>query len=139
VIRRCLAFPLDAAIIGLAWLLATLWIMILHGLTATHPASLRGLALSAGASLSLGVALNAVYFVGFIGACGQTPAKMLLDVRVVRRDGAPVGYGRALIRWLGYGLVAATLGVGLIVLALNPERRGLQDLIAGTRVIRAAD
>jgi uncharacterized RDD family membrane protein YckC len=47
-----------------------------------------------------------------------------------------VGYGRALVRWISYGLVFATLGLGWLVAVLDRERRGLHDWIAGTRVIR---
>ena len=45
--------------------------------------------------------------------------KMLLGVAVVRRDGAPAGYGRALLRCLGRGLCLMTLGLGRL-LALYP-------------------
>jgi uncharacterized RDD family membrane protein YckC len=134
--RRCLALPIDEAIVGVAWLLGALWLLIVYELTAREPVALVTLALLVGASFWLGILLSGVYFIGFVGACGQTPAKMLLGMRVVRRDGARVGYGRALLRWVGYGLVFGTLGLGWIVAALNAERRGLHDWIAGTRVIR---
>lgn len=134
--RRCLALPIDGAIVGFAWLVGALWLLIVYGLTAHEPAALATLALLAGASFWLGILLNGIYFIGFVGACGQTPAKMLLGMRVVRRDGACVGYGRALLRWIGYGLMFGTLGLGWIVAVLNVERRGLHDWVAGTRVIR---
>jgi uncharacterized RDD family membrane protein YckC len=135
-LRRTLAFPIDAILVGATWLSGAIWLVIAEVLAARDPGALPRMALLAGAVLALGVVLSAVYFVGFVGACGQTPAKMLVGVRVVRRDGAPVGFGRATVRWLGYGLVALTLGLGWLVAALNADRRGLPDWLAGTRVIR---
>ncbi len=135
-LRRSLAFQLDEAIVGLVWFLGTLWLSIVYGLTADQPAAIDTLALLLGASLCLGAVLNAIYFVGFVGACGQTPAQMLVGVRVVRRNGSRVGYGRALLRFIGSGLVFATLGIGWLVAALDAERRGIQDWVSGTRVVR---
>lgn len=135
-LRRTLAFPVDLTLVAVAWFLGTFWLLIVYGTTAENPTGLVALGLLLGAALGLGVALNAVYFVGFVGGCGQTPAQMLAGVRVVRRDGGPVGYGRALVRWISYGLVFATLGLGWLVAGLDRERRGLHDWIAGTRVIR---
>lgn len=135
-LRRLLAFLLDQVIVGAVWLLGVLWLLIAYELTAADEAALGALAVLAAAALGLGVLLHAVYFVGFIAAGGQTPAKMLARVRVVRGDGGPVGCGRALARWIGYGLVFASLGLGGGVAALNRDRRGVHDWIAGTRVVR---
>jgi len=61
---------------------------------------------------------------------------MALGIAVVKRDGRPVGYGRALARTLSGGFDVLTLGLGRLVALVNRERRGLADLIAGTRVVR---
>ncbi len=136
VARRSLAFLIDGAIVGVVWMIGVLWLLIVDALTADAPVALVALAMVATAAAGLGVFLHAVYFVGFVGGCGQTPGKMLLGVRVVRRDGRRLGGGRALGRWIGYGLVVATLGLGGIVAAFDAERRGVHDWIAGTRVVR---
>jgi uncharacterized RDD family membrane protein YckC len=60
---------------------------------------------------------------------------MLLGVAVVRRDGGPVGYARALLRCVGGGLNVLTLGLGRLLVFANRERRALSDLVAGTRAI----
>ena len=135
-LQRGLAFLIDEAIVGAVWLTGVLWLLIVDLLTANAPVALSALTLVAAAATGLGVLLHAVYFVGFVSACGQTPGKMLLGVRVVRRDGGGVGGGRALGRWIGYGLVFATLGLGWIVAVFDAERRGVHDRIAGTRVVR---
>ena len=136
VMRRGLAFPLDHVIVAFAWLLGTAWLVIVYRSTERVPLALEPLGLLVASSMVLAVVLDAVYFVGFVGACGQTPAKMLVGVRVVRRDGARVGYGRALGRWLGSALGIVTLGLGFLVAVLDGQRRTLHDWIAGTRVVR---
>ena len=85
--------------------------------------------------LLLGIALHVVYHTVLVGGCGQTLGKMLMGVAVVRRDGAPAGYGRALLRCMGGGLCLLTLGLGRLPALFTRERRGLPDLVAGTRPI----
>jgi uncharacterized RDD family membrane protein YckC len=136
-LQRTLAFPLDLALVGAVWLLGALWLVIVYAATADNPAQLVALALLAGAALGLGLVLNAAYFVGFVGGCGQTPGQMVFGVRVICGDGGRVGYARALLRWIGYGLVFATLGLGWLMALLDRQRRGLHDWIAGTRVVRS--
>jgi uncharacterized RDD family membrane protein YckC len=137
VFRRLVTCPLDIAIVAVVWVLGGLWAVIGCRVTLYYPLRLDGLLMLAGGVLLLGIALSAVYFVGFIGGCGQTPAKMLLGVRVVRRDGRRAGYARAFVRWVGYGLGVLTLGLGFSIALLNRDRRALHDWLAGTRVVRA--
>ena len=86
--------------------------------------------------LLLAVAFHVAYHTVLVGGCGQTVGKMLLGVVVVRRDGAPAGYGRALLRCVGGGgLCILTLGLGRLTVLFTRERRGLSDLVAGTRPI----
>jgi uncharacterized RDD family membrane protein YckC len=89
------------------------------------------------AVLGLGVALHVIYHTVLVGGCGQTPGKMLMGVAVVRRDGAPAGYGRALLRCLGGGLCLLTLGLGRMLVLFTRDRRALSDFVAGTRPITA--
>ncbi len=41
-----------------------------------------------------------IYFVGFWSWRGQTPGKMLVGAKVVRRDGRPIDIGRAFVRYV---------------------------------------
>jgi uncharacterized RDD family membrane protein YckC len=47
-----------------------------------------------------------------------------------------VSIGRAFGRYIAHILNWLTAGIGFIVIAFNPERRGLHDLIVDTRVIK---
>lgn len=66
---------------------------------------------------------------------GQTMGKMLVGARVVTIDGAPLSFRRALGRTFAWVLAALPLGAGLALAAL-PDKRGLHDRLAGTRVER---
>ncbi|OLB99262.1 MAG: hypothetical protein AUH30_05645 [Candidatus Rokubacteria bacterium 13_1_40CM_68_15] len=67
---------------------------------------------------------------------GQTVGKMLLGVRVVDADGAPLPLGAALLRYFAYFVSAAPLMMGFIMAGLRRDKRALHDLIAGSRVDR---
>jgi len=60
---------------------------------------------------------------------------MAFRARIVNLDGSRIGFGRALLRWLGSVLNGMTLGLGFLVVAFRADKRGLHDLIAGTKVV----
>jgi uncharacterized RDD family membrane protein YckC len=74
-------------------------------------------------------AVFAVQDIVLTATAGFTIGKRLTRLRVIRLDGQPVGFGRALVR---------TLLLMLVVPAMMMDRdlRGLQDKAAGTVVVR---
>lgn len=133
---RLLAAALtDAALGMMLWALATMWLLVAVLPGRRGPLDALDIGLLAVGVLLLGVMLHVVYHTVLVGGCGQTLGKMLLGVAVVRRDGQPAGYGRALLRVLGGGLCLFTLGLGRLPVLFTRERRGLSDLIAGTRPV----
>ena len=83
----------------------------------------------------LALLLGAAYFIGFWGLRGATPGKQLFALRVTDEAGqAPIGLARAALRFLGYLLSAASLGIGFLMVAFVGD--GLHDRIAGTHVVR---
>lgn len=84
-----------------------------------------------------GAALSISYAVFFTGYCGQTPGKMALRIKVIRTDGSPVSYGRAVLREvLGKFISGILLGIGYLMVAFDSQKQGLHDKIADTYVIR---
>jgi len=124
----------DALVGVIAWSLAAMWLSIAVLFFRREPDVLDIAFLAVGVLL-LGIALHVAYHTVLVGGCGQTLGKMLLGVAVVRLDGAPAGYGRALLRCVGGGLCLLTLGIGELPVLFTRERRGLADLVAGTRPI----
>jgi uncharacterized RDD family membrane protein YckC len=79
--------------------------------------------------------IGALYYVYFWGVQGATPGKQVLGLVVVDVDGkAPIGVGAAILRLIGYGLSAAFLGLGFVLVPILG--RGLHDWMAGTLVVR---
>jgi len=80
--------------------------------------------------------VSLTYSTWFMGALGATPGLMALGLKVVRPNGSPIGYGRALARYFAAMLSGITLGIGYLLIAFDPEKRALHDMICDTRVIK---
>jgi uncharacterized RDD family membrane protein YckC len=140
--RRFAAWWVDRLIGLAAWALATMWLLLGFWAARGWPRDLPGAVVLIAAILLLGAALHVTCQIAFLAGGGQTLGHMALGVAVVRNDGARVGFGRAALRCLGGGLLTGlTLGLGALVALFNRERRGIADLVAGTRLVRvnAAD
>jgi len=80
--------------------------------------------------------ITILYFTYFHGSIGQTPGKMLCGLKVVRVNGEPLGFARALLRWAGYLPSSLVFGLGFLWIAWDRNKQAWHDKIAGTRVIR---
>lgn len=69
---------------------------------------------------------------------GQTPGKRAGNLRVIRRNGQPIGAGEAMIRNLVrlVDFLPGFYGVGLVVMFIDKDARRLGDFAAGTIVVR---
>jgi uncharacterized RDD family membrane protein YckC len=78
-----------------------------------------------------------LYFPFFWARGGQTPGMRPFGLRVVRdADGSRIGWGTALLRLIGLWVAAAVFYLGFIWIFIDKRRRGWQDLIAGTVVVK---
>jgi uncharacterized RDD family membrane protein YckC len=86
----------------------------------------------------LALALTVAFFYAFIFTMtiGRTPGQKLVGVRVIDIYGERPGVVRALLRSLGFAIALLPFGLGLLWIGFDREKRGLQDWIAGTYVIR---
>jgi uncharacterized RDD family membrane protein YckC len=130
IVRRGVALAVDLLVVTLleriGWALAV-------GLAAIGP----GLQLAAQAfGLTWLLVVPSAYFVLGHGTAGRTIGKWLLGARVVDEEGAPIGYVRALGRYVATLIAVLPFGLGLALAALRSDRRGVHDLLAGTRVLR---
>ena len=76
-----------------------------------------------------------VYLVVGLTITGRTIGKTLLGLKVVSREGLPLGFGRASARTVAMPFSFALLGLGLLGVVLGRERRALHDVVAGTAVV----
>jgi uncharacterized RDD family membrane protein YckC len=76
-----------------------------------------------------------LYEVLLNGRFGATVGKMVIGARITLLNGAPLTYRRALLRWFAERLSEFCFFLGYFMILTNPEKRGLHDWLAGTKVI----
>jgi uncharacterized RDD family membrane protein YckC len=70
---------------------------------------------------------------------GATVGKKAMGIRVVRKaNGAPLGFGLAIGRYLARFLDIITFGLGLLWAAWDPLHQTFHDKAAGTLVVRSS-
>lgn len=96
---------------------------------ATDPALLMALVLF--------TAIGLTYLLVFQIVVGRTLGMRALGIRIIDLYGDRPSAGRCVARCAGYLAGVATLFLGFLWMGFDSEKRGLQDWIAGTYVIRA--
>lgn len=145
--RRLIAAAIDLAIVFPAALGITLvasWIVGVHLppnlhlldvdlwidlMLATDPALVMALVLF--------VAIALTYLLVFQIVVGRTLGMRLLGIKIIDVYGDRPSPARCVARCAGYLASVATLFLGFLWMGFDSEKRGLQDWIAGTYVIRA--
>jgi uncharacterized RDD family membrane protein YckC len=79
--------------------------------------------------------LLVVYYLFFWSLLGFTPGKFLLGLKIVRPDGRKIGFGRALVRFIGYWISAIFLLLGYLWIIFDRRRQGWHDKLADTQVV----
>ncbi len=68
---------------------------------------------------------------------GSTIGGIICGLQVLRVDGRPIDWPTAVVRALSCFLSLAVVGLGFIWIAIDHDRQGWHDKIAGTAVVRA--
>lgn len=76
-----------------------------------------------------------LYFVMFWSLTGRTIGKWFMGLKVVTADGRPPTIGRAILRYIGYGLSAIAFWVGYVWVVIDDERQAWHDHMARTWVV----
>jgi uncharacterized RDD family membrane protein YckC len=95
---------------------------------ATNPAIVMGLVMF--------IAITLIYLFVFHMTLGRTLGMRVLKMKVIDVYGDPPSPARCAARCAGYLASIATLFLGFLWIGFDSEKRGLQDWIAGTYVIR---
>lgn len=95
------------------------------------------LPLAGGSRATLALAFVAAYVVyHFVGnLTGATVGKRLMGLRVVAKDGEPLGAARCLLRALGHVAGTPLANWGFVLALLHPEGRAFHDLLSGSVVL----
>ena len=137
---RSLAFTIDIFIliviqlVGSAFVQAILGFFRLTGLVEYIKTILE----NATYNLALGAVLTTLVIIGyytfFWTLVGFTPGKAILGLKIARKNGSKVSFGRALVRFFAYWISALPLFLGFFWVLWDPKRQGWHDKIAGTQV-----
>jgi len=76
------------------------------------------------------------YHIGFWTWKNTTVGGIICQLRLVRVDGAALGFGDALVRGLSSIFSLAVLGIGCLWILKDPDRQAWHDKIAGTYVVK---
>lgn len=141
--RRLVALIIDGVILAIAdgivgWILGAIFgggYVVSNG---TVYASANG-----GAAFLIYV-IQAIIFLGYFGyfwsARGQSLGYMALGLRVVRTDGSPLGFGRAVARAVGLAVSFWVWAIPAIISAftvgLGSKKQALHDMVVDTQVVR---
>ena len=79
--------------------------------------------------------ISAAYYVVCWTSFGAGPGGRLLGLRIVQRDGSPIGFGKAIIRFLGSIVSSLVISLGYLWAAFDPEKQTWHDKIASTYVV----
>jgi uncharacterized RDD family membrane protein YckC len=136
-VTRALAYALDSAVsVGAYAVMVSLGIYVVNLITGIG--ATRGDVPALVWSLGLALWLWLYYGYSWI-VSGQTLGMAVVGLRVVRRDGAPLGFRQALVRPPALALSFVTLGFGFLGIVVGRERRALHDVLAGTTVVYGWD
>ena len=131
---RALGIIIDALLIQLVALFAAVSAILVLGLLHL-PADVKQLIGVIGAVAY--VLWSIGYFVAFWSGTGQTPGARVMQVRVTANDGSAVSPRWAFVRCIGLVVAALPLFLGYAPILFDSRRRGLQDWLARTVVVRA--
>ncbi len=128
------AYVIDALILMIPmWILMTIIGKILWS-------SLNSMAMITTISLVFNLvfmAASIAYFVIGWSRFGTTVGKAILGLYVIdEQTGQPPSVGKAFLRLVGYMVSSIILYIGFLMILFQDDRKGLHDMIAGTRVVK---
>ena len=83
--------------------------------------------------------LREFYFIYFHCKTGQTIGKKMLNLKVIKENGASLSWTDAFVRWLLYKISSAVLFLGLFWIGIDGKKQGWHDKVAKTYVIKIAE
>jgi uncharacterized RDD family membrane protein YckC len=85
----------------------------------------------------LSIVISIGYFVYFWTSSGQTIGHSIMKIKVVTVDGGKLDMGKAILRYVGYLISGAIIGLGFLWVLFDANKQGWHDKIAGTYVVKA--
>lgn len=135
---RFVAYLIDSVIIsflmGIIWA-PTMFLTMRSAMSEGGPGPLAAILPFLAFLLTMAASLG--YILWFWANRGATLGKKVMGLRIVREDGEePLGWGTAFMRLVGYMVSGFILYIGFLMIAFSPDKMGLHDKIAKTRVLK---
>ena len=90
-----------------------------------------------GAGFGLSFVITLVYTWYFLThQNGQTLGKMLMHIRVIKKDGSPIDDATAIVRYIGY-YISCIIIIGVLWAFWDENKQGWHDKVANTLVVKA--
>ena len=86
--------------------------------------------------VSVAWVISVAYYVGFLAWRGQTQGKMIVGIKVIRTDKAPLTLWDSALRYCGYLASVLSFFVGFILIAFDKKKQGFHDKMADTYVVK---
>jgi uncharacterized RDD family membrane protein YckC len=146
---RLVAYFLDAIfvnLISLPLIVLQSWVILyfmgenisslMQGITQGSIAVVTNLPMLCGLAALLYTLISILYFLSGWARKGGTWGKRILGIKIYTEQGeTPIGWGRAIIRLIGYFVSSLIFCVGFLMIGITNRKRGLHDMIAGTYVV----
>jgi uncharacterized RDD family membrane protein YckC len=129
VVSRCVAAVVDLAVV-LA-IIGILYAGLVLAVLALNPSSFRFPAVGVVFSTTVTFGVSVLYLAGCWAVSGCTAGAVVMGLRVTGRRSERLSVVRALLR----AVACVAVPVGLLWVAIDKQRRSLQDLIFSSRVV----
>ncbi len=137
---RLVAYIIDGIILGVVIMVITFALVAVLAATVSSDGDVStGGALFTITLTIVILLISILYFPYFWQKNGRTPGMSMFGIRVVRdADGGPIGWGAAILRYIGFIIDSIILGlpIGFLWVFVDKRRRAWHDLIGGTVVIK---
>jgi len=138
--QRIIAAIVDSIIVGVVvGILAGLFALTTLGMMGLFKAGIMSAApwMWAPWMWLVGLLIPICYYTYFEGTSGQTIGKKIMNIKVVKADGAHCDYGSAFVRNLLRFIDSQVIGlVGIIVISVTEKKQRVGDIVAKTIVVK---
>ena len=86
-----------------------------------------------------GIAFSLFYWVAGWSGNGQSIGQSTVGITVIDKDGGKLSRGKAFVRYIGFLVSGALMGLGFLWIAFDKKRQGLHDKMAGSYVVSMDD
>lgn len=132
-LRRAVAYVIDSFIVGFLFFMISIAGFVGMGLSSADSDIdffIIGLPLFSGFFF-----IHISYFTFFHAVDGQTPAKIILRIKVVTLELKPLSICQSLFRTAGYSISSFFFGLGFLIAVIEKRKRALHDILSRTQVI----